>query len=90
MESSLVKFGWALLTIFIVLNVGMLMRASMQKIQARASKRIGIKFYQFYIDLIKAYSLRTHLNHGVMYYLGPVFRLSGGIGMLMFIPVIYA
>ena len=89
MESSLSKFGWALLTIFIVLNYGLVMRASMQKIRARVSRRVGVRFYQFYIDLIKAYSIRTHLNHGVMYYLGPVFRLTGGLGMLMFIPVIY-
>ena len=89
MEAFFTKFAWAMLTIFIVLNYGLLMVAFVQKIVARISKRRGIPIYQLYINLFKAFSIRTHITHGVMFYLGPVFRLTGGVSMLMFIPVIY-
>ena len=39
--------------------------------------------------MIKNYGLRSSITHGVMFYLGPVFRLSGGVGLLLFMPVIY-
>jgi NADH-quinone oxidoreductase subunit H len=41
------------------------------------------------MDVFKNYGMRTSVTHGVMFYLGPVFRLSGGVGLLMFIPTIY-
>jgi NADH-quinone oxidoreductase subunit H len=94
MMEALSQFNWmrvpyALLTIFIVFNFGFLMNATIQKIAARVGRRHGIPIWQNYVDLIKNYALRTSITHGVMFYLGPVFRLSGGIGLLMFVPVIY-
>ncbi len=61
----------------------------MRKIIARVSMRRGIKVFQPYINLIKNYSVRSQLSHGVMFYLGPVFRLSGGVGIFLFMPMIY-
>ncbi|MGB5598082.1 NADH-quinone oxidoreductase subunit H [Thiothrix litoralis] len=94
MMESLVEFNWmripwALLTIFIVFNFGFLMNATIQKIAARVGRRHGIPIWQNYVDMIKNYAMRTSITHGVMFYLGPVFRLSGGIGLLMFVPIIY-
>jgi len=89
MEFEWVKIPYALLTLFIVLNYGLIMTAIIAKIGARAGRRIGIPFYQNYIDLIKNYGLRSKITHGYMFYLGPVFRLTGGIGLLMFVPTIY-
>jgi len=83
------QIPWALLTLFIVVNYGLLMTALIQKIGARAGRRVGIPIYQNYIDLIKNYALRSSITHGVMFYLGPVFRLSGGVGLLLFVPTIY-
>ena len=80
---------YALLTLFIVLNYGLLLAGATARIVARAHGRIGIPIWQPYIDIIKNYAKRTSVSHGVMFYLGPVFRLAGGIGTLMFIPVIY-
>jgi NADH-quinone oxidoreductase subunit H len=77
------------LTLFIVVNYGMLLGALIQKIGARAGRRHGIPIYQNYVDLIKNYGLRSSITHGVMFYLGPVFRLSGGVGLLLFVPSIY-
>jgi NADH-quinone oxidoreductase subunit H len=67
----------------------MLLTAFIQKIGARVGRRRGIPIWQNYADLIKNYGLRSSITHGVMFYLGPVFRLSGGVGLLLFVPSIY-
>jgi len=89
MEFEWIRIPYALLTLFIVLNYGLLMTAVIRKMGARAGRRYGIRFYQNYIDLIKNYSMRSKITHGYMFYLGPVFRLTGGIGLLLFVPTIY-
>ncbi len=83
------KILFVLLGLFIVLNWGLIMSGIIRKIIARVGMRRGIKVYQPYINLIKNYSLRSQLTHGVMFYLGPVFRLSGGVGIFLFMPLIY-
>ncbi len=85
----LIKIGFVLLGLFIILNWGLIMAGIIRKIIARVSMRRGIKVYQPYINLIKNYSIRSQLSHGVMFYLGPVFRLSGGVGIFLFMPLIY-
>ncbi|PLX40564.1 MAG: hypothetical protein C0605_06280 [Hyphomicrobiales bacterium] len=89
MEFTWVKIPYSLLTLFIVINYGLLMTALIAKIGARVGRRYGIPIYQNYIDLLKNYALRSAITHGVMFYLGPVFRLSGGVGLLLFVPTIY-
>jgi len=84
-----IQIPYALLTLFIVVNYGFLLNAFIAKIGARVGRRRGIPIWQNYADLIKNYSLRSSITHGVMYYLGPVFRLSGGVGLLLFVPTIY-
>lgn len=89
MSFEWVQIPYALLTLFIVLNYGLIMGAVVQKIGARVSGRRGIPVWQNYVDLVKNWSLRTKITHGIMFYLGPVFRLSGGVGLLLFVPTIY-
>jgi NADH-quinone oxidoreductase subunit H len=89
MHFEWIKIPYALLTLFIVVNYGMLLGAFIQKIAARVGRRHGIPIWQTYADLIKNYGLRSSITHGVMFYLGPVFRLTGGIGLLLFVPTIY-
>jgi len=83
------KIFYTLLGLFIVFNWGLIMSGIMRKIIARISKRIGIRIYQPYLNLIKNYGQRSQITHGVMFYLGPVFRLSGGVGIFLFMPMIY-
>ena len=83
------QIPWSLLTLFIVITYGLLMTALIQKIGARVGRREGIPIYQNYIDLIKNYSIRSSITHGIMFYLGPVFRLTGGVGLLSFVPTIF-
>ena len=90
MEPTLLaRIGFAALTAFIMFNYGILLMASMARIRARVQGRIGIPIWQPYIDIIKNNAKRTSITHGIMFYLGPVFRLAGGLGTLMFVPVIY-
>jgi NADH-quinone oxidoreductase subunit H len=89
MDFDWMKIPYAFLTVFIVVNYGFLMTALIQKIGARTGRRYGIPIWQNYIDMIKNYSLRSSITHGAMFYLGPVFRLSGGVGLLMFVPSIH-
>jgi NADH-quinone oxidoreductase subunit H len=35
------------------------------------------------------YTTRSAVTHGVMFYLGPVFRLGGGVGIFLFMPLIF-
>jgi NADH-quinone oxidoreductase subunit H len=89
MDFDWMKIPYSLLTLFIVVNYGFLLTAMMAKIAARVGRRHGIPVWQNYLDLIKNYGLRSSITHGVMYYLGPVFRLTGGVGLLLFVPTIY-
>ena len=84
------KFGFTLLGLFIVLNWGFLLGVTMRKIGARMAGRYGVPFRQPWINLLKNISTRTNITHGYMYYIGPVFRLTGGVGLFMFMPLIYS
>ena len=59
------------------------------KIYARVGRRMGIRLFQPYYDLVKIYSVRSSISHGIMFYLGPIFRLTGGIGLYLFMPIIF-
>lgn len=88
------KFEWirilyALGALLIILNIGLVFQGITRKIAARLGRRYGIRWYQPYIDLMKNYAMRSSVSHGVMFYLGPVFRLTGGVGMYLFMPVIF-
>ena len=89
MEFEPVKILYAFGAISIIFNIGLLIQGIVRKIGARVGKRYGIRFYQPYIDLIKNYSIRSSVTHGIMFYLGQVFRLTGGIGIYLFIPTIF-
>lgn len=88
-KTILAQFLHSLVTLFIVFNYGILLGSTAARIRARVHGRVGIRIWQPYIDIIKNNAKRTSVSHGVMFYFGPVFRLAGGIGTLMFIPVIY-
>ena len=89
MDNIVIKLLYTLLGLFIVLNWGLFMGAAMRKMVARLGGRHGIPIYQPWIDLVKLYANRSAITHGVMFYLGPVFRLGGGVGLFLFLPLIY-
>ena len=83
------KVGNFSITLLIVTFYGLLMGAFIERIIAKVQGRIGIPYRQPFINILKNLFKRTAISHGVMFYLGPVFRIAGGIGTLAFIPVIY-
>ena len=80
---------YAAVSLFVAVNYGLILIGTVARIYARVQGRIGIRIYQPYIDIIKNIAKRTSISHGLMYYLGPVFRLAGGVGTYLFIPVLY-
>ncbi len=83
------KILYGIISVFIVLNYGYLLNGIIRKIYARVGRRHGIPFYQMYIDLFKSIAQRTNIRHGIMFYLGPVFRFTGGLGLFLFTPVVF-
>jgi len=83
------KIGNFSLTLLIVTAYGLFMGALIERIIAKVQGRIGIPYSQPIINILKNLFKRTAVSHGVMFYLGPVFRIAGGIGTLAFVPVIY-
>ncbi len=89
MEFEPIQIIYAIWAISIVMNVGLLLQGVVAKIYARVGRRVGIRLLQPYFDLVKIYSMRSSISHGVMFYLGPVFRLTGGVGLYLFMPIIF-
>ncbi len=89
MQAWLVRIGYAALSLFFVVNYGFLLFGFVTRIVARVHGRIGPPIWQPYINAAKTLTMRTAISHGVMFYLGPVFRLSGGIGLYLLIPAVY-
>ena len=89
MEAWMLKPLYTVATVAICAVYGLLLGATMARTMAKVQGRIGIPIWQPFIDIIKNGAKRTGITHGFMFYLGPVFRIAGGIGTLVFIPVIY-
>lgn len=89
MNDLLIKIGYAIASLFLIMNYGLLLMGFVQKIVARVHGRLGPPVWQPYVDILKTISMRTAISHGIMFYLGPVFRLTGGIGLYLFIPAVY-
>lgn len=85
----LTKALYVVISLTVITNYALLLVGTMARIRAKVQGRIGQPVYQPYIDIIKNNAKRTGINHGVMFFLGPVFRLAGGIGTYLFIPVIF-
>ncbi len=88
-QGLLINILYAAISLFVAVNYGLILIGTVARIYARVQGRIGIRIFQPYIDIVKNNAKRTSISHGVMYYLGPVFRLAGGVGTYLFIPVIY-
>ncbi len=82
------KLGWTLLSLFFAVNYGLLTGGIIRKVMARIQGRVGPPVWQPYLDLGKNLFLRSAVSHGVMFYLGPVFRAVGGVGLYLLLPVV--
>jgi NADH-quinone oxidoreductase subunit H len=83
------RVGCFVLTLMIVTTYGLLVNAFVYRVIAKVQGRIGIPYRQPFVNILQTLVKRTAVMHGIMFYLGPVFRLAGGIGTLAFVPVIF-
>lgn len=74
------KLIWAFISLGVVTVWGLTLTGIVQKVYARVQGRLGPPVWQPFIDIIKNNAKRTAISHGIMFYLGPVFRIAGGIG----------
>ena len=65
------------LTLLIVTVYGLLVGAFIERTIAKVQGRIGIPYRQPFINILKTLVKRTAVSHGIMFYLGPVFRIAG-------------
>ncbi len=89
MNDILLKALYTLISLFVITTYGLLLVGTMARVRAKVQGRIGQPVWQPFIDIIKNNFKRTGIYHGVMFYLGPVFRLAGGLGTYLFIPAVY-
>ncbi|MCD6501795.1 NADH-quinone oxidoreductase subunit H [bacterium] len=88
-QPLIIKLGYAVLSVLAMTTYGLLLAGVVARIIAKAQSRIGIPIWQLYLDIIKNLAKRTSVSHGIMFYLGPIFRLAGGLGTYLFIPAIF-
>ena len=89
MAHYLTLIGYAFISLFIIANYGLILNGIVPKIVARVQGRYGIPMFQPYLDILKNNAKRSSIYHGVMFFLGPIFRLAGGVGTYLLIPAIY-
>ena len=89
MSEWLTRGGYAAISVFVAATYGLLLSGIIARTLARVQGRIGIPVWQAFLDVFKNAAKRTAVSHGAMFYLGPVFRIAGGVGTLLFIPLLY-
>jgi NADH-quinone oxidoreductase subunit H len=89
MSEWLIKGGYAAVSVSVAAVYGLLLSGIIARTLARSQGRIGVPVWQGFLDVFKYAAKRTAISHGVMFYLGPVLRITGGVGTLLFIPMLY-
>jgi NADH-quinone oxidoreductase subunit H len=86
MSESVIRL---LVTISVILGsvvYGFITMSLSRRITARVQNRIGPPLKQPFVDVIKLYSKRTFVTHGIMQTLGPILLMTGIISTLILIP----
>ncbi len=84
-----IKILYAVISVLVATIYGLTLAGIVRKIYARVHGRYGPPVWQPFLDIIKNHGKRVSISHGIMFFLGPVFRMAGGLGTYLFIPVIF-
>ncbi|MFO8184167.1 MAG: complex I subunit 1 family protein [Candidatus Aegiribacteria sp.] len=76
------------LTSLAALAWGLLLGGISRVVVARIHGRIGPRVMQNYIDLWKLFRKSSSIHHGTMFWMAPMFRITGGIGVLLLVPLV--
>ncbi len=82
------KIFYAFLSVSGAVAYGLFLGGVSRKILARLQSRKGPTPFQNFIDVWKLFKKKTAISHGVMFYLAPTFRILGGVGTYLLIPVV--
>ncbi len=88
MEINWLKVLGVIFTPIIAFLVGVTYGALDRIITARVQNRYGPPVTQNFLDIVKLYSKKTNIHHGVMQHLGPVFAITASVTTLYFVPLI--
>lgn len=88
-QSLLTTVLYAIVSLAFVTVWGLTLNGLIRRVVAKVHGRIGPPVWQPFIDIIQTYAKRTAVSHGIMFYLGPVFRIAGGMGTYFFIPAVF-
>ncbi len=67
---------------------GLLLGGMSRVFVARIHGRLGPRIIQNYIDMWKLFRKKSSIHHGTMFWLAPMFRIAGGVGVLLLVPLI--
>lgn len=88
-QAILTKALYTIISLTVITTYALLLIGTMARVRAKVQGRVGQPAYQPFIDIVKSNANRTSITHGVMFTLGPVFRLAGGLGTYLFIPAVF-
>ncbi len=67
---------------------GLFLGGTSRVLVARIHGRMGPRIIQNYIDMWKLFRKQSSIHHGTMFWLAPMFRIAGGIGVLLLVPLV--
>jgi len=76
------------LTTFGALVWGLLLGGISRNVTARIHGRIGPRLYQNFIDTWKLFRKKSSIHHGGMFWMAPMFRITGAISVLLMVPLV--
>lgn len=77
-----------LLTTMGALAWGLLLGGISRTLRARIHGRIGPRITQNFIDTWKLFRKKSSIHHGTMFWMAPMFRITGAICVLLMVPIV--
>ncbi len=84
----LANFTSIALTIVGALTWGLLLGGISRSVTARIHGRMGPRITQNFIDLWKLFRKTSSIHHGGMFWMAPMFRITGAICVLIMVPLV--
>lgn len=84
----LANFTSVALTIVGALTWGLLLGGISRSVTARIHGRMGPRVTQNFIDLWKLFRKTSSIHHGGMFWMAPMFRITGAICVLLMVPLV--
>jgi len=84
--TTLMQVVWIIALPIIALLISVLFLGLFRKVTARIQRRYGPPIYQPVIDLVKLFTQRSNISHGLMFDAGLIIALAGSVVTVLLIP----